>query len=297
MAEVFLEAMLDALKIFPIIFIVYAIIEYIELGEAKKPKMKKVLSNRFSPFFGAVLGIIPQCGFSVVATNFYQKRYIRLGTLIAVFIATSDEALPILLSRAITDYTVWGKLFNIIFCKFIYAVIIGFLINLIFSKKEQNFASEACEIEEEKRHDGCCGHEIAGTKKNFLQFLSHPFFHSLKIILFIFAVNFILGVVIDLVIGTERLSAFLTGAKGFEPMVCALVGIIPNCAVSVALTELYVDNLISFAGVIAGLTANSGLGLLMLFKDRKNIKRALFITLLTFALAIVIGYTFYFIGR
>ncbi len=296
MAEVFLDAVIDALKIFPIIFIVYAIIEYVELGEAKKPKLKKVLSNRFSPFFGGLIGIIPQCGFSVVATNFYQKKYIRLGTLIAVFIATSDEALPILLSRAINDYTVWGKLFNIIFCKFLYAVVIGFLINLVFHK-EKDFSSEAVVTEYEKHHDGCCGHEIASDKKTFLQFLSHPFFHSLKIVLFIFAVNFILGVVIELVVGQEKLSTFLTGAKGFEPLVCALVGIIPNCAVSVALTELYADNLISFAGVIAGLTANSGLGLLILFKDRKNIKRAVFITLLTFSLALIIGYTFYFVGR
>lgn len=295
MAEVFLDAVIDALKIFPIIFIVYAIIEYIELGEARKPKMKKVLSNRFSPIFGGLIGIIPQCGFSVVATNFYQKRYIRLGTLIAVFIATSDEALPILLSRAINDYTVWGKLFNIIFCKFLYAVVIGFLINLIF-RKEQDFSTEVLETKDETHHDGCCGHEIAGKKKTFLQFLSHPFFHSIKIVLYIFAVNFILGVLIDLVIGKETLGVFLTGAKGFEPLVCALVGIIPNCAVSVALTELYADNLISFAGVLAGLSANTGLGLLILFKDRKNIKRAVFITLLTFVLALIIGYAFYFIG-
>lgn len=292
MGHVLIHSIIDAIKIFPIVFIVYLIIEYLEKSESKKPKLKKVLVGRFSPIFSALIGVIPQCGFSIVATKFYQKGLIYLGALIAVFVATSDEALPILFSRAISGDASWVKFLTLIGVKVVYAIVVGFVINLFVSKKQIDLSQE---VEVPEHSDGCCGHEIGEKSQNFGQFIIHPLLHSVKIVLYIFAVNFLISVIIDLVIGEDRLSAILINAKIFQPLICAGIGLIPNCAVSVALAELYCDNLLSFSGVIAGLTANSGLGLLVLFKDRKNIKKAVFITLVMFIVAVIIGYLTYFL--
>lgn len=296
MGHIFLHSFTDTIKVFPLIFIVYVIIEYLEHKSNEKSTLKRVLVGRFSPLFGAVFGIIPQCGFSVVATKFYQKGLIYLGTLLAVFIATSDEALPIMLSFALSGELDWSKFWLLILVKVAYAVIVGFVVNLFVAKKQGAKAEVEFDEEYNSRHDGCCGHEINGKKASVWQFLSHPFFHSLKIIAYIFVVNFLLGVVIELLVGEERLGAFLTNSMYVQPLICSAVGLVPNCAISVILTDLYCKNMLSFSGVIAGLVANSGLGLLVLFKDVKNVKKAVLITLLLFATSVVLGYATIFLG-
>ena len=252
-----------------------------------EPSTSAAFSGRFSPVFGAGIGMIPQCGFSVVATRLYQDGYIYVGTLIAVYLATSDEAIPIMFSRAVTEPSLWLSLALIIATKFVYAAICGFLINLTQKRPTRAFDEDAHDVE---HADGCCHHEITGKRQTAKKLLLHPFLHSLKIAAYIFIINVIFGVLIEMVVGEEALAAFLSSSVYLQPLVSAVVGLIPNCASSVLITELYTEGLLSFGGAIAGLAVNSGIGMAVLLRDRKNVGRSLLSIALVFALSLVLGY-------
>ncbi|MGN0818832.1 MAG: putative manganese transporter [Christensenellaceae bacterium] len=288
------EACIDGIRVFPIVFAVYILIEFIESKEASAHKLGKAFSSRFSPVFGSFIGIIPQCGFSVVATKFYQGGFIYLGTLISVYFATSDEALPIILSRAIVGDVSWLSFGLLVGIKLVYAMIIGFAINALikaFKKSEPAFASsDFAEESFENDADGCCRHKISKKRENFNHFFLHPLIHTFKITLYIILVNVALNVLIDIVIGEERFIAFLTTSKWLQPVVCALVGLIPNCASSLVISELFCEGALTLGGALSGLTVNSGLGIAVLLKDKHHIKRNLGIVLLMFVLSLVLGY-------
>lgn len=298
--DVFLDALFDALKVLPVVFIIYIIIELIENHEATKHKMTTALGNRFSPVFGALIGVIPQCGFSVVATKLYQGKFIYLGTLIAVYFATSDEAIPILFSRALTDSSVWLQLGLLVAIKLVYAIVVGFVINCIIAKcLKKQVATNLIDFADkdfENDRDGCCGHSVEKERKDLKHVVFHPLLHSLKIIAYIFIVNLVLGSIIDLAIGEERFYAFLTSSVAFQPLFSALVGLIPNCASSVIIAELYADGMLKLGGALAGLTINSGLGIAILIKDKGHVKRSLSIIGIMFALALLLGYATLWIG-
>lgn len=288
------DACLDGIRVFPIVFVVYILIELVEASEASRHKLGKAFSSRFSPIFGSIIGVIPQCGFSVVATKFYQGGFIYLGTLISVYFATSDEALPIILSRAIVGDVSWTNFGLLVGIKFVYAIIIGFAINTfikLFNKAEPAFASsDFAEESFENDADGCCRHKISKKRENFEHFFLHPLIHTFKITLYIILVNVALNVLIDIVIGEENFVAFLTTSKWLQPVVCALVGLIPNCASSLVISELFCQGTLSLGAVLSGLTVNSGLGIAILLKDKHHIKRNLGIILLMFVLSLVLGY-------
>ncbi len=287
MFDILLDNLIDLAKIFPFIFLVYVLIELLEANKNVRKKMKHVFAGRFSPIFGSAVGLIPQCGFSIVATNLYQGGFILVGTLIAVYLATSDEAIPILLSRAITDPSIWGKLGLLLAIKLVYAVIAGLLLNLLFNRKTKDIE----EFEENEGADeGCCHHHIEGKRETLKKFLLHPFVHSLKIALYIFIINFAFGCLIELAIGEDALKNFLSQSVYFQPIFSCIIGLIPNCASSVLITEMYADGLLSLGGAIAGLAVNSGIGMAVLLKDKTNLKRNLGIVALTFALALLLGY-------
>ena len=291
MLHVLYHALLDTLKIVPIIFVAYVIIEYFETQEAKNARLKKALQSRFSPLFGSLIGVIPQCGFSVVATKLYQNGYIYLGTLLAVYFATSDEAIPILFSYALTNPELGLKLLLLISIKVVYGTVIGFVINFIVKKFARAEQLEIQEAVDEQDHDhGCCGHDISEKRNGFKQFIVHPAIHSLKISLYIFIVNVALGWIIDVAIGEEVFYNALKQSIYIQPLVSVFIGFIPNCASSVFLSELFASGALSFSATLAGLTANSGLGLIVLLKDRKNIKSTLKIMALIFVLCIALGY-------
>ncbi|HBK01794.1 MAG TPA: hypothetical protein DDY77_02015 [Clostridiales bacterium] len=288
--DVLKDSALDSLKILPVIFLVYVLIEFLESRESEEKRLKKIFGNRFSPFFGAAIGIIPQCGFSVVATKLYQGGYILAGTLIAVYIATSDEALPIMFSRAVTESVVWGKLALIIAIKFVYACIAGFAINALIKKDVKEIKEDEDDVKEDEDGDGCCHHKITGKREALKTLLFHPLIHSLKIIAYVFVVSFAFGLIVELLVGEERLSAFLSSSLWLQPLLSGVVGLIPNCASSVLITELFCDGYLSLGGALAGLAANSGIGLAVLFKNGENVKKSLLIALTTFALALILGY-------
>lgn len=285
--EVLSDSLLDSLKILPIIFIVYVLIELIEEKSSSSDKFKKLLGSKSAPLFGAVIGVIPQCGFSVVATKLYQGGYILLGTLIAVYFSTSDEALPILISQAIAMPSLWIKIVLLLSIKVAYAIGVGFLINAVVRKKSLQKIDEIAI--EEAGEDGCCHHDVTETRHGFWAFFRHPLLHSLKIFVYVFIINFLFGVLVNL-IGEENIENFLSANVYLQPLVATLIGIIPNCASSVIITQMFSGGVLSLGAAVAGLTINSGLGLAVLFKDKKNLGRTLIIVLLSFLLSLILGY-------
>ncbi len=295
MWHVIKHSFLDGIKLLPIVFIVYLIIEYLETKEANKEKLKTNFQSKNAPLFGGLIGVVPQCGFSVISTKLYEDGYIYLGTLLAVYLATSDEAIPILLSKSVVNPNLIFSLVLLILIKVAYGVLIGYLVNFIGIKYFKNNKIKQRERNHNHNNEvdidgGCCGHNVTEKRNGFFQFILHPLIHSLKIICYIIIINVVLGFVIDVWIGEESFNSFLKQSKILQPLVCCLVGIIPNCASSVVISQLFANGTLTFSATLGGLCANSGLGIAILFKNRKLIKRNLLILLLIFCLSLVIGY-------
>ena len=260
LADVFAETLIDTLKMLPFLFGVYLLIEYLEHKASDRlPKLLRKMGP-FGPVGGAVLGCLPQCGFSVAASNLYAGRLISLGTLIAVFVATSDEAVPILLSRPESA----AKILPLIAAKLIVAVVAGLIADLII----KIFHAHKNEDGEPYR-DLCedCGCEEHGVVYSALR-------HTVKITVFVFIVSMVLGLGIKL-LGQERLGRLLMSQSPLQPFITALIGLIPNCAASVILTDLYAAGSLSFGSVIAGLSTGAGLGLAVLFKTNRSLRENL----------------------
>lgn len=278
MGEVLLDALLDSLKIFPFLFLLYVLIEFLE-HRTSVSRNKNILRGPLAPLLGASVGMIPQCGFSVMAAKLYDKRIIRMGTLLAVFLATSDEALIILLSEGSKAFSVMP----IIAVKFVVAVAVGYAVNAIVRRGDL-----ADLPENEQVHGTPCGHDHEEDSK-LRQYLVHPLLHSLEIFAYILIVNVLFGILIYFVT-EESIAAFLQSALWFQPIVAAAVGLIPNCASSVAITQTYILGGLSFGGCLAGLCANAGLGFVVLFKNTKMWKRNLLLAAVLYLISVAVGY-------
>lgn len=255
------HSLIDSLKTLPFLFGVYLLIEYIEHRSADKLGGALRKMGPFGAIGGAVLGSVPQCGFSVVASNLFSGRLISMGTLIAVFIATSDEAIPMILANPSSV----GSLWKLILSKVIIAITVGLLVDLI---------AKALKLtrEEEPFHELCahCDCEHHGI-------LHSAIHHTVEIIIFIFIINLLLNGFMEFA-GEETASKLLMTESVFQPLIAALIGFIPNCAASVVLTQLYIEGVLSFGSIIAGLTTGAGVGLVVLFRTNRHIKQNLLIT-------------------
>ena len=281
MLDVLVDTLIDSLKLLPFLFVVYLIMEYIEHKISDKSKEKIQKSEKFGPFFGSLLGIFPQCGFSVAATNLYAARIITLGTLIAVYLSTSDEMLPILISEAAPI----GTIITILAIKFGLGMIYGFLIDFVLHLKNRN------KQEKEKIVD-LCEEEHCHCENSILK---SALKHTLSVFVYIFILTLILNGIVELV-GEETLKNFMSGTGIFEPVLASLIGLIPNCASSVIITELYLSGIISFGSIIGGLLVNAGAGLLMLFRINKNLKENIGIVALLYFLGAITGIIINIIG-
>ena len=311
----YLHVILHALKhtalILPLLFIIYYLIELIEFKWAVKIQNNRLLKGKAGPVFGSALGCVPQCGFSVISSDLFSKRAISVGTLIAVFIATSDEALPIMFAnpKAI------GWVVLLIAVKFVFGLAVGYLAillhKIIFKKPKianlEKLHHEDHSHEEHQHHEdhdhehenevvgaihgGCCHHDVDTKSFDWL----HPLKHCIKIGLFILAVNIAFGFVTDVWVGEDNLTKFLSNSSYIQPLLAILIGLIPNCASSVVLTELFLVGGLSFGALAAGLSVNAGLGLIILFKQNKNAKENIFITLMLIIPSLILGYCLNFI--
>lgn len=274
--EIVEHTLKDTIKLIPFLFIAFLLLEYIEHKMSKKNQKIIQKSGKFGPLLGGILGIFPQCGFSIAATNLYAARVITLGTLIAIYLTTSDEMLLLMLSQNIEI----GIIIKILTIKFLIGVTFGFIIDLIYKNKIKNNISEFCDDEH------CdCKHGI----------LKSSIMHTLKIVLFIMMSTFILNIIIH-TIGENNLSNLLTNNKYLGPIVSSLLGLIPNCASSVIITELYLNNIISVGSMLAGLLTGSGVALLVLFRVNKNIKENIKILSLIYFIGVISGIIINLIG-
>lgn len=273
MGEILLDAIIDTLKLIPFLFITYLIMEYIEHKTKEKTKEAVKKSGKYGPFIGSLLGIFPQCGFSVSATNLYAARVITLGTLIAVYLSTSDEMLPIFLSEAVPITTI----LTILGIKLIVGMIAGFVIDFIIRIRHKEQEAEKIIDLCEKEH--ChCEHGIVKS----------AFKHTLNIFIFILLITIMINIGIHL-IGEEHISNFLQGQPVLGPVIAGIIGLIPNCAASVILTQLYLENVISLATMFSGLLVGAGVGLAVLFKMNKGIKQNIKIVSLLYVIGVTVG--------
>lgn len=252
MKEIIFEAVLDGIKLVPFLFVAFLIIELFEHKFSKKQLKIVEKSGRFGPVIGSLLGMFPQCGFSVLATNLYITRIISLGTLIAIYLSTSDEMLPILLSENVE----FSLILKILAIKFIVGMIFGFIIDLFYRNRSNKKDYHICE------EDDC--HCESGILKSSLK-------HTFNIFLFVVIINLILNIIFEY-LGNDYLSKLFLKNSVFGPFITSLVGLIPNCGSSVIITELFLNNAITFGSMLSGLLTGSGVSILVLFKSNKDIK-------------------------
>ena len=268
MKEIVLDTLLDTIKLIPFLFIAFLIIELIEHKLNDKSKKAIISSGKFGPVLGSILGVIPQCGFSVMTTNLYLTRIISLGTLISIYLSTSDEMLPIMLSQNVP----FNQIFSIIVIKVVVGMIVGIIIDLVYrNTKKVNY--DMCN----KEHCDC-NHGIVKSTIH----------HTVNIIIFIFISNFILNIVFEY-FGNDILSKILLKDNVLGSFITSLIGLIPNCGSSVIITELYLNKAISYGALISGLLTNSGVAILLLFKLNKNTKENLSILSIIYFVGVIIG--------
>lgn len=277
MKDVLLDTIIDSLKLLPFLFICFLLLEFFEHKVNKKTKKIVEKSGKYGPFFGSILGAFPQCGFSVMATNLYAARIISLGTLISIYLSTSDEMLPIMLSENVE----MSFIIKTILVKVIIGMIFGFIIDFIYRDiKEKENVHSLCE------HDHCDCED--GIFKSSI-------IHTIKIFAFILVVNLILNLLMYYV-GEEFMKKLFFKNTIFSPFLTSLIGLIPNCGASVIITELYLSNAITYGSMLSGLLTGSGLAILILFKQNNNLKENIKVTSFIYFIGVFSGILIDIIG-
>jgi len=272
--DAFVDAAIDALKVAPFLFLIYFLMELIEHKAGERANRVIMKSGKIGPVIGGLLGAVPQCGFSAACSGLYSGGLITLGTLFAVFLSTSDEMLPILL----TSGAPITKILKIIGTKALVGIVFGFIVDIVIGKKNyenphENHIHEMCE------HEGCrCERGV----------LLSALFHFLKIIGYIFVFSFLLNTVI-MGVGEEKIASLFVSVPVVGSLISALVGLIPNCASSIVITNLYLGGIISSGVMMSGLLAGSGIGLAVLFRVNKNLRQNVFITVALYLSGVLFG--------
>ncbi len=275
MKDIIIDALIDSLKLLPFLFVVYLIMEILEHKSNSHTEKIIKKSGKFGPIIGSVLGIFPQCGFSVMASNLYIVRVISLGTLISIYLSTSDEMLPILLSSNVEVSTI----LKFLLVKLVIGMLFGLLIDLFVNRKKQKISNEITKI---------CEHEHCHCDENIWWSATK---HTFTIFIFVLAINLGMDILINL-IGEDKISTFLINRSILGPIVSGVIGFIPNCASSVIITELYLNNTLTFGSAISGLLCASGLGVLVLFKMNKNYKENILIVFILYTISVLVGIIF-----
>ena len=274
MLDVILDAVIDTVKLIPFLFLTYLAMEYLEHKTGSKAQRLVQRAGRFGPVIGGLLGVVPQCGFSAAASGLYTGRVITLGTLFAIYMSTSDEMLPILIS----EQAPIGLIGKILFAKAAIGIFAGMLIDFVLRKKgveEHEHIHEICE------HDHCHCEEGAGVFRSALT-------HTLQISIFILVVTFGLNLILHFV-GEDALANLVLNRRILGPALAGLIGLIPNCAGSVAITQLYLEGAMSIGSAMAGLLTGSGVGLLILFRMNPDKKENLKILALLYGIGVLAG--------
>lgn len=271
MIDILLDTILDILRILPFLFGTYLFLEWLETHAEHRFVHILEKHHRLGPLFGSLLGLVPECGFSSASSNLYTTGIIHAGTLIAVYLSTSDEMLPIMLS----SHTPWSKILPILCVKLITACLAGYLVYFLVPKKKRDI-------------DSFCEREHCECEKGILH---SALKHTLTITAWLFVITLILNGIIELA-GMDSIRNLVIHYPNKSLLLCTLIGIIPNCASSITLTTLYLENVIPFGAVCAGLLANAGIGLLVLFRVnpdwKANLKISGFLIVVSLAAGMII---------
>ena len=285
MIHVFEHALLDSVKLLPFLFLTYLVMEYIEDHAEEKTEHAIKKSGKFGPIIGGVLGIIPQCGFSAAAASLYAGRVVTLGTTIAIFLATSDEMLPILIGAMAKDATTAASgvvitaaiIAKILVLKVIVGVVAGLVIDFVQRRRKK-------EDEHFHIHD-LCEQDHCHCEKGILH---SAISHTLQIFAFILIITVALNMVLHYV-GEENLGNIILNRPVLGEFLAGIVGLIPNCAASVALTQLYVEGAMSGGAMMAGLFVSAGVGVLVLCRSNRRPKENVKIIALLYAIGVSAG--------
>lgn len=273
MIDVILDTLLDLAKLLPFLYLAYLLMEFLEHHAGGKTERLLTKSGKIGPLFGGLFGIVPQCGFSAASAGLYAGRLITTGTLLAVFLSTSDEMLPIMLSHGIFPY-------KLLLAKFTIGVAAGFVIDLVERLlRRGNPERDNTQIEDicEREHCNCGNHIALSALK-----------HTLRIAVFLLLIIFLLNTGIYL-IGEERLAGAVSNRPVLANLLAAVVGLIPNCASSVVLTEIYLSDIISVGALLSGLLVNAGVGLLVLFRNNRPVRDSFRVLAILFAIGVLAG--------
>lgn len=273
------DAICDSVHLIPFLFVIFLFIELFEHYYYYKLEHLNKLSKKYGPIICALIATMPQCGFSVIATPLYLNKFISRGTLITIYIATSDEALPILL----TEPTKYNIILPFLCIKFLIGVIAGYTIDALFPS---NCKLKTVINYKNTTETGCCSHKI-NISKNW-KYLIHPLKHTTNVFLVILVISLCLNYCFENY-SAETIKQILQTKKLLQPILTAFLGLIPNCGISVLFTMMYLKGILSFASVISGLCSNAGLGLIVLFKRNNNLKDSCFILLLLLIISILSG--------
>jgi len=300
MLETFISVLSETVHILPLLLVVYIGIEFIEYKFGHKTITLVQKAGSFGPVIGAIAGIFPQCGLAVVATSLYTQRLVTIGTLLAVYLSTSDEAIPIILSHP----DKFDVLLPLIISKILIALMAGYLLDFMFKKSNQSILAHIhayAHGEDDSHHnhteimdrEACCGHNPCSPSQELRlkQIFFHPVIHTVKIFIFILVVSFLMELLF-LYMGEDAVEKLLRQHILLQPFFAAVLGLTPSCAASVVITEMYIKDSIIYGSLIAGLCASSGLGILVLFKEAESKKDFFRIVGLLLGISILVGYLF-----
>ena len=281
MYDIILDTLMDGIRLLPFLFVTYLVMEYIEHKMSAGARRVVQTSGKFGPLIGSIAGIFPQCGFSAAAASLYAGRVITRGTLIAIFLSTSDEMLPVFISRQVPVRVI----LSVLGMKVVIGMAAGFLVDLLFSVVKKQPEQEM-DIHHMCEHDHC--HCEDGILKPALV-------HTAQIFFFIILVSFILNLVIDGV-GEESLTEIILNQPLIGSLLSGAVGLIPNCAASVVITQLYLDGAMSLGAMMSGLLVGAGVGLIVLFRTNDSLKENLTMTGILYVIGVVAGIGIDFLG-
>ena len=270
--DVLLDALKDSALVFAFVFLIHILLAFVEEHLAHFLVERK----KTATLFGSLFGLIPQCGTSVLGADLYLKKYITIGTLVAIFLSCSDEAVIVMLTNW-NDKTI--MVLPLLASKFVIGFVIGIIVDLIFRKQEIN--------EDYHEDHKCHQHHEENTKLH--KFFIHPLIHSLEIFIYVFLINVGLGLIIAAV-GEGNFTNFLVSNRYLAPLYSSFIALIPNCASSILISELYMSNSLSFGALLSGLLVNSGLGMMILLKSKKHVKDVLLVIAICFLTSILSGY-------
>jgi hypothetical protein len=280
--EVWTDALLDTVRLLPFLFLTYLLMEYLEHKAGRKSAHLMGRAGRLGPLFGAAAGVVPQCGFSAAASSLFSGGVITAGTLLAVFLSTSDEMLPIFISEAVA----LPVILKILASKVAIGAVTGFAVDLVLRRRKISGKEHHKDIHDLCEHEHC--HCEKGIWRSALR-------HTLQIALFLLILSFFIGLAIHLA-GEEALKDFLTGRPVLGVFLAGLIGLIPNCASSVTITELYLQGMLGAGQMMAGLLVGAGVGVLVLFRTNRDMKENLKITAILYGIGVLWGLLFELTG-